>query len=87
MITPEVMQSTNAVSGGVVAWAGVLKIAVTEDHAFFFTGPTTANVLPKHAFDRAAIFGILWTLPSAITRPPSNPKKDVKKNETQRIPE
>ena len=38
-------------------WTNFDKIAVTNDHTFFFTTPANAFVLPRHAFaDREAYF-------------------------------
>jgi hypothetical protein len=43
-------------SSQVTQWAGIVDIAVTTDHAFFFNSPTTAYVLPRRAFAHAEDF-------------------------------
>jgi hypothetical protein len=37
-------------------WTAIQRIEVTDQHAFFFTGPQTAYVLPRRAFSDAESF-------------------------------
>jgi uncharacterized integral membrane protein len=38
------------------AWRGFSRIVVTPDHAFLFTGPQRALILPRHAFREESEF-------------------------------
>jgi hypothetical protein len=55
-ISPEGLTSTSSLSSGLVNWAALEKIVVTDDHAFFFTTTHSAQIVPKRAFPDGRTF-------------------------------
>ena len=49
-LTPEGLATSTPTSVNLTLWSGIQEIAVGPEHAFFFTSPRQALVLPKRAF-------------------------------------
>jgi hypothetical protein len=49
-LTPEALVTATEHSSTTHAWAGVEKIAIASERAFFFYAPTLADVVPRRAF-------------------------------------
>ncbi len=49
-ISPEGISQSSAHSAGITMWTGIEKIAVTEDHVFFYVSRQRAIILPRRAF-------------------------------------
>lgn len=49
-ITPETISEAGEITTTTKEWAAVDKIAVDEDHAYFYTGALSALILPRAAF-------------------------------------
>jgi hypothetical protein len=50
IITPEALTHITEYSQGTIQWRGVEKVALGEEHAFFYLNTTAAYVLPGRAF-------------------------------------
>jgi membrane protein implicated in regulation of membrane protease activity len=49
-LTPERFVHTNDYSTESTLWSALERIAITNDHAFFYTTTLTAHILPRRAF-------------------------------------
>jgi hypothetical protein len=55
-ITPEGVTVIEEHSTAKTKWTGIEKIGVTDEHAFLYTLPEQAHVVPRHAFASAQEF-------------------------------
>jgi hypothetical protein len=61
-IQPDAITTTTEQSATTFLWPAIERIEVTEDHAFFVTGPRRAFLLPAHAFpDKKDFLGFVET--------------------------